>query len=249
MSEEGKKEIGEATKRSAEDSDSSSGDEYFTMPSSQNPHSSRHYKPTVKKPKISETTPTDEGAGTSARAEGREEGSEDSQSSHTSGESMPSLEGDTEKRSAEDLRMMKQIAKVKKMNQDELGELEEEPPEEKTGLLDAFVTQTEPELLLAISGDHIPEEGKHFGDLMEDPAADALLLTRYTDGPKYKITAAAVAREWEVTTDQSRQIVADSSRLRPAEVAQQLAAQDYKVRSVQVTNLFYISIFITHKNY
>ena len=211
-------------------------EEFVTIPSSQNPHSSSHFEPDKKKPKLSTVAE----ATTGATEDTEEVDSESSISSHVSGDDMPALEGeeDMPKLSAADRRMMKKIAKVQQMNRDELGEVTEEAPDTKATLLDAFVTQTEPELMLAISGDEIPEEGKNFGDLMEDPAADALLLTRFTDTRRYKITAAAVAREWQVSRDNMRMIATDTAHLNPVEVAQQLAAQDYSVRSTQVLNIF-----------
>ena len=221
----------------------------MTIPPSQNPHSSSHYQPQKKKQKLStaaegttEGTTEETTEATDVETAEHEGSSERSPTPSTTEEDMPEdmppLEGEEKPElSTADRRMMQKIAQVQKMNTDELGEVTEKPPTEKAGLLDAFVSQTEPELLLAISGKEIPEEGKNFADLMEDPAADTLLLTRSTDGRRYKITAAAVAREWRVTTDQLSKLATDTSHLRPAEVAQQLAAQDYSVRSVKV-NLF-----------
>ena len=102
-----------AEKRGAEtgtDSSSSSDDEYRTIPSSQNPHSSRHYKPVVKKPKLQEPSTGDDASVITTEAE---KDPEDSQSSHTSKQDV--LSSDEESVTSEDdQRVLKQISKVKR---------------------------------------------------------------------------------------------------------------------------------------
>ena len=108
--------------------------------------------------------------------------------------------------------------------------------------LQLFEEQTDEEFLVAMKGKRIPPAGASFAGVLTDPAADSIHLAR-RDGHRYKITAAAVAREWEVTHQRMERVATDHKHLRPAQVAQQLAAEDYSVRVVKV-NIDYFSYAI-----